>query len=303
MRISKAVQTALKEKQPVVCLETTIISHGMPYPKNVETALAVEQVIRDLGVIPATIGIIDGEPVIGMNEAEISEFGQRQGIVKASRADLPIVFAKKLWASTTVSATMILAHKAGIEVFVTGGIGGVHRDYLETMDLSTDLEELALTNVSVVCSGVKSILDIPKTLEYLETKGVPVLGYQTNDFPNFFTTASGAKVMYRVDTPDEVAQVIKSKRDYGLQGGILIANPIPSSDSLDSERIEKVINNALKTSQMRNVHGKAVTPFLLNEIDQLTHSESLKANIALILNNAAVGAQIAMALSKLKNEA
>ena len=227
IRINKEVELALKENRPVVALESTIISHGMPYPKNVQTALRVEQTIRDLGAVPATIGIIDGDPVVGMTPDEIEEFGKRKGVVKASRRDLPVIYAKKMWGATTVAATMIIAAQAGIEVFVTGGIGGVHRGAQKTMDISSDLQELAKTNVTVVCAGAKAILDLPLTLEYLETLGVPVLGYQTKELPAFYSRESGLSVDYEVDTPKEFADIIKEKRQNGLVGGILIANPVP----------------------------------------------------------------------------
>lgn len=300
MRVSKEVQTALKQGKPVVCLETTIISHGMPFPRNVETALNVEDVIRANGAIPATIGIINGEAVIGMSREEINEFGTREGIYKASRADLPMIFAKKLWASTTVSATMILAEAAGIEIFVTGGIGGVHRDYLDSFDLSTDLEELARTNVTVISSGVKSILDIGHTLEYLETKGVPVIGYKTEQFPSFFSQESGYKLNYKLDDSLEAANVIKAKRDARLSGGILIANPVPKEHALDHKEIDQVIAKALKLAKKEKITGKEVTPFLLSKVNELSGGRSLEANIALILDNARVGAQIAVSLSGLK---
>lgn len=302
MKISKEVQQALRDGQPVVCLETTIISHGMPYPKNVETALAVEEIIRENGAIPATIGIIDGEAVVGMSKQQILEFGNREGIVKASRADLPIIYAKKLWASTTVSATMIIASQAGIEIFVTGGIGGVHRGYQETMDLSTDLEELAQTNVSVICSGAKSILDIPRTLEYLETKGVSVVGYQTDSFPSFFSSSSPYPLLYRVNDAHEVASIIKAKRDNHLVGAVLIANPVPMEHSLSHEYIEEVINLGLEKAQKNKISGKNVTPFLLNELNLISKGKTLATNIVLIKNNARVGALISVALAKLRKE-
>lgn len=302
MRISKEVEKALKEGKPVVCLETTIISHGMPYPENVETALEVEKIIKENGAVPATIGIIKGVPVIGMSKEEIISFAKAKDIVKASRADLPIIYAKKLSASTTVSATMILAHQAGIEVFVTGGIGGVHRGYNETMDLSTDLEELGSTNVSVVCSGAKSILDIPRTLEYLETKGVSIVGYKTDTFPSFFSDSSPYKLMYRVDEAREVAEVIKQKRENNLQGAVLIANPVPKKYSLNQDYIDKIIEAALFEAQQKNISGKAVTPFLLDRINHISRGKSLKTNIALIKNNALVGALISVELSKLKGD-
>lgn len=299
MRISKEVRDALINHQPVVALESTIISHGMPYPRNVETALLVEQTIRDQGAIPATIGIIDGEAVIGMSKEEIEEFGKKQGIVKVSRRDLPVVYAKKLWGATTVAATMILARKADIEVFVTGGIGGVHRGGNVTFDISADLQELSRTDVTVVCAGAKAILDLPLTLEYLETMGVPVLGYKTDELPAFYTRRSGLKVDYQIDCASEFAQIIRFKRNERLQGGILITNPIPEEYALDEKVMNKAINQALKEADEQGIHGKESTPFLLKRVVELTGGESLESNIQLVLNNARLGAQIAVELSKL----
>lgn len=298
IRISEEVALALKEHKPVVALETTIISHGMPYPKNVETALAVEQVIRNNGATPATIGIIDGKVVVGMSKSEIEAFGIKKDIVKVSRRDLPYVLAKKKWGATTVAATMIVAEKAGIEVFVTGGIGGVHRGATETFDISADLEELANTNVTVVCAGAKAILDLGLTLEYLETKGVPVYGYKTKILPAFYTNKSNFFVDEQIDNADEFAELIKVKRDNNLRGGILITNPIPHEYSLDSEEIEKVIEQAIKQAEAEEIHGKETTPYLLSAIVKATNGKSLEANIKLILNNAKLGAEIASALSK-----
>lgn len=300
IKINPTVLSALQNNQPVVALESTIISHGMPYPTNVETALKVEQVIKDNGAIPATIGIIDGVTIIGMTPEEIEQFGQRKGIVKVSRRDLPIVYANKLWGATTVAATMILAAQAGIEVFVTGGIGGVHRGVEQTMDISADLEELAKTNVTVVCAGVKAILDVPKTLEYLETKGVPVLGYKTLEMPNFYTCHSGLKVDYQINSPLEAALIIKEKRENHLDGGILIANPIPEKDSLDLDVMNKAINQALEGAKKEGVKGKEVTPYLLKNITEITGGDSLESNIKLVLNNALVGSLIAKEYSKVK---
>ena len=245
MKINPEVSKALKENRPVVALESTIISHGMPYPKNVQTALEVEKVIRDHGAVPATIGIIDGEPIVGMTPEEIEEFGKRKGVLKVSRRDLPVVYAKKLWGATTVATTMIIANQAGIEVFVTGGIGGVHRGAQETFDISADLQELSKTNVTVVCAGAKAILDLPLTLEYLETMGVPVLGYQTEELPAFYNSHSGLKVDYKVDSAEEMAKIIKSKRDNNLVGGILLTNPIPEKYEMPKEIIDNAIATAL----------------------------------------------------------
>ncbi len=293
MKINPEIINALKENKPVVALESTIISHGMPYPKNVETALKVEKTIRDSGAIPATIGIIDGEPIVGMTPEEIEEFGKRKGILKASRLDLPVIYAKKLWAATTVAATMIIAAQAGIEVFVTGGIGGVHRGANETMDISADLQELAKTNVTVICAGAKAILDLPLTMEYLETMGVPVLGYQTEELPAFYTRESGLKVNYRVDSPKEIALIMKEKKANNLNGGILVTNPIPKEYALDKSAIDFAIEKALAEANKQGIKGKAVTPFLLKTIVELTDGESLESNIKLVLNNAVLGAKIA----------
>ena len=300
MKINPVVLDALKNNRPVVALESTIISHGMPYPKNVETALRVEQVIREHGVVPATIGIIDGEPIVGMTPEEIEMFGKNKGIGKASRRDLAVVYAKKLWAATTVSSSMILANQAGIEVFVTGGIGGVHRGAQESMDISADLQELGKTNVTVVCAGAKAILDLPLTLEYLETMGVPVLGYQTKELPAFYTRHSGLNVDYEIKDPKEAAEIIFEKRKNNLQGGILITNPIPQEYAMDDKVINDAIEKALKMADEQGVRGKEITPFLLKTVVDLTGGESLESNIQLILNNAAVGAEISKEVCKLK---
>ena len=300
MKINPLVQEALKNNKPVVALESTIISHGMPYPKNVETALRVEQVIRDHGAIPATIGIIDGEPIVGMTPEEIEEFGKRKGILKASRRDLPVIYAKKLWAATTVASTMIIANQAGIEVFVTGGIGGVHRGAQETMDISADLQELAKTNVTVICAGAKAILDLPLTLEYLETMGVPVLGFKTSELPAFYTAHSGLKVDYAIDNYQEAGRIILEKRKNNLNGGILITNPIPEEYAMDSKVINDAIEKALRMAEEQGIKGKETTPFLLKNIVELTGGDSLESNIQLVLNNAAVGAEISKEVCKQK---
>lgn len=299
MKISKEVQEAIKKHLPVVALESTIISHGMPYPKNVQTAYAVEDVIREHGAIPATIGIIDGEPIVGMSHEQIEEFGKRQGIKKVSRRDLPIVFANKQWGATTVAATMILAANAGIEIFVTGGVGGAHRGAQHNFDVSADLEELGKTNVTVVSAGVKAILDIPLTLEILETKGVPVLCYGTDEFPEFYTRSSGIKMENVVNSPAEVARIIKSKRDNKFDGGVLVANPIPEEYAMDKVAVNKAIEKALKLADKNNIKGKDITPFLLKTIVELTGGLSLESNIKLVLNNAALGAEIAKEICKL----
>jgi len=299
MKISKEVSEALASGKAVVALESTIISHGMPYPKNVQTALAVEKVIRDHGAIPATIGIIEGEPIVGMSPDQIEEFGKRKGIKKVSRRDLPIVIANKEWGATTVAATMILANKAGIEVFVTGGVGGAHRGAQETFDISADLEELGRTNVTVVSAGVKAILDLNLTLEILETKGVPILSYGTKEFADFYTRHSGIAMENVVNSPKEVAKIIKAKRDNQLDGGILVANPIPEEYAMDSNVINSAIEKALKLADEAGVKGKDVTPFLLKTIVEITGGESLESNIKLVLNNAALGSEIAKELTRL----
>ena len=300
LKINPEVKKAIMENRPVVALESTIISHGMPYPKNVETALAVEKVIRDHGAVPATIGIIDGDAIVGMTPEEIEEFGKRKGIIKVSRRDLPVVYAKKLWAATTVAATMIIANQAGIKLFVTGGIGGVHRGAQETMDISADLQELAKTNVTVVCAGAKAILDLPLTLEYLETMGVPVLGYQTEELPAFYTAHSGLKVDYKLENAKEAALTMYEKERNNLAGGILITNPIPEKYSMDKKVIDEAIEKALKMMNEQGIKGKETTPFLLKTIVELTGGDSLESNIKLVLNNAAVGSEIIKEYCKLK---
>ncbi len=299
MKINPLVKKALDNHQPVVALESTIISHGMPYPKNVETALLVEKVIRDNGAIPATIGIIDGEPIIGMTAEEIEQFGKRRGIKKVSRRDLPIVYANKLWGATTVAATMILASQAGIEIFVTGGVGGAHRGAEKTFDISADLEELGKSNVTVISAGVKAILDLNLTLEILETKGVPLLSYQSDEFADFYTRHSGIKMENVVDSPLQIAKIIKAKRDNHLDGGILVANPIPEEYAMDDKVINSAIDKALLLADQNNIKGKDITPFLLRTIVELTNGDSLESNIKLVLNNAKLGANVAKELSKL----
>ncbi len=300
MKINPEVKKALEEGKAVVALESTIISHGMPYPKNVECALAVEKVIKDNGAVPATIGIIEGEPIVGMTPEEIELFGKTKGIEKVSRRDIPIVCASKKWGATTVSATMVFASMAGIEFFVTGGIGGVHRKATETFDISADLDELGKTNVTVICAGPKAILDLNLTMEYLETKGVPVLGYNSDCLPAFFTRTSNLKVDYNAKSPLEIAKIVKEKRDYKLDGGVLICNPIPEEYSLPAEYINKEIDKAIKEMEEKGIKGKDETPFLLAKIVELTNGKSLEANIHLILNNAKLGALAAIEYSKLK---
>lgn len=300
LKINPEIKKAIENGEPVVALESTIISHGMPYPKNVQTALLVEKTIRDNGAIPATIGIINGDAIVGMTPEEIEEFGKKKGILKASRLDLPVIYAKKLWAATTVAATMIIAAQAGIPLFVTGGIGGVHRGASETMDISADLQELAKTNVTVVCAGAKAILDLRLTMEYLETMGVPVLGYQTNELPAFYTRESGIQVDYRVDTPLEIAQIMKEKNDLGMQGSILVTNPIPEEYAADKKMIDDAIEKALKMCDEQHIVNKQITPFLLKTITDLTGGLSLESNIQLVLNNARLGALITKEYVKLK---
>ena len=300
IKISQEVLNALENNIPVVALESTIISHGMPYPQNVETALNVERIIRENGCVPATIGIIDGVPVVGMSEEEIELFGKTKGIVKVSRRDLPIIMAKKMWGATTVSTTMILANMANIEVFVTGGIGGVHKGAQQTFDISADLQELAHTNVTVVCAGAKAILDLPLTLEYLETQGVPVLGYKSENLAAFYSKDSGLKLDYAMKDEKEIALAIKYKRELKLDGGILISNPIEDEHSIDNEFINQHIENAINEANKQHIHGKDVTPFLLKAITDATNNKSLESNIALIYNNAKIGARIAMEYSKIK---
>ena len=297
LSISPEVQEALKAGKPVVALESTIISHGMPYPQNVETALKVEQTIRENGAVPATIAIIGGQLKAGCTPEEIEYLGKKgQEVIKASRRDLPVLIARKADGATTVTTTMIIAAMAGIRVFATGGIGGVHRGAQQTFDISADLEELAQTPVMVVCAGAKSILDLGLTLEYLETKGVPVIGFGTEELPAFYTRHSGFKVDYRIDTPEELAAAFKAKIDCGLKGGMLVTNPIPEEFSMPKEVIDKAIDQALREMDEAGIHGKQCTPFLLAKVKDLTGGESLASNIQLVLNNARLAAKTAKAL-------
>ncbi|HOU09170.1 MAG TPA: pseudouridine-5'-phosphate glycosidase [Clostridiales bacterium] len=289
------VRAALETGGAVVALESTIISHGMPYPKNVETALETERIIRENGAVPATVGIIGGKLKAGLTEDEIEHMGKSPDIAKVSRRDLAYIAAKGLDGATTVAATMMIARMAGIGIFATGGIGGVHRGAETTMDISADLEELARTDVAVVCAGAKSILDIGLTLEYLETKGVPVYGYQTGEMPAFYTRESGFKADYRFETPEEMAGILKTKRALGLTGGVLVVNPIPEQYSMDREAITAVIDRAVAEAEKRGIRGKKLTPFLLSEIKEVTGGDSLEANIQLVYNNARLAAQIARA--------
>ena len=296
--ITPEVSKAIAGNIPVVALESTIISHGMPYPKNVETALNVEKIIRENGAVPATIAILQGRLKVGLTREEIEYLAKGKEVVKASRRDILFIIAKKLDGATTVAATMIIANLAGIKIFATGGIGGVHRGAQQTFDISADLQELAQTNVAVVCAGVKSILDIGLTLEYLETHGVPVVGFGTNEMPAFYTRKSGFAVDYRVDSPAELAQAIKAKWDLGLNGGIVVANPIPEQYQMDYDVISRVVGEAVKEAELKGIKGKETTPFLLAKVKEITEGESLEANIQLVYNNAKVGAQLAVALSK-----
>ena len=297
--ISPEVKAALDEGRPVVALESTIISHGMPYPQNVETALLVEQTIRDNGAVPATIAVIGGRLKAGLSHEEIEYLGKTgRGVAKASRRDLPALVARGADGATTVTTTMMIAHMAGINVFATGGIGGVHRGAEVTMDISADLEELAQTPVMVVCAGAKSILDLGLTLEYLETKGVPVIGYSTDELPAFYTRKSGFGVDYRVDSPEELAAMFRAQRELNYKGGMLVTNPIPEQYAMDKEVIDKAIEQALAEAKEQHVHGKETTPFLLARVVELTGGDSLESNIKLVLNNATVAAKTAAELAK-----
>ena len=297
--IHPEVAQALDEGKPVVALESTIISHGMPYPQNVETALNVEEIIRQHGAVPATIAIIGGRLKAGLSREEIEYFGKKgQAIHKASRRDLAVLCARGEDGATTVATTMIIAHMAGIKVFATGGIGGVHRGAETTMDISADLEELAQTPVMVVCAGAKSILDLGLTLEYLETKGVPVIGYGTEELPAFYTRQSGFKVDYRIDTPAELAAAFKASHAIGLPGGMLVTNPIPEEYSMPADVINAAIDQAIAEANTKGIHGKATTPFLLARVAELTGGDSLASNIRLVYNNAKVAALTAVEYCK-----
>ena len=294
LRVSPEVGEALKNGKPVVALESTIISHGMPYPKNVETAVMVEQTVRAAGAIPATVCVIGGKIVVGASREDIEYLGRTgTAIPKASRRDLPVLLSKGMDGATTVATTMIGAALAGIRVFATGGVGGVHRGAEVTMDISADLEELARTDVMVVCAGCKSILDLRLTLEYLETKGVPVIGYGTEELPAFYTDRSGLRVDYRLDTPREVADAFRAKLALGMRGGMLVTNPIPRAYAMDPDEINATIDQAVAEANRLGIRGKAITPYLLDRIQRLTGGRSLESNIQLVLNNARLGAEIA----------
>jgi pseudouridine-5'-phosphate glycosidase len=290
------VKEALEEGRPVVALESTIIAHGMPYPENLEVAREVEKIIREYGVVPATIAVIEGKIKIGLSREEMEFLATSKKVLKASRRDLSIIIAKKLTASTTVAATMVAAHLAGIQVFVTGGIGGAHRGAEKTFDVSADLQELARTPVAVVCAGAKVILDLSLTLEYLETMGVLVIGFRTDEFPAFYCRESGLKVDYVVNDEAEAAKVIRTKWDLGLKSGIVITNPIPEESALSRTYVSRIINKAILEATKKGIKGKKLSPFLLSRINELSGGKSLKANIELIKNNARVAAKIAYEL-------
>lgn len=298
--LSEEVRLAKEQGKPIVALESTIISHGMPYPQNVKTAREVEQIVRDNGAVPATIAILDGKIKIGLSDEELEMFGKSSDVAKASRRDLAYLIATKKKGATTVAATMICAELAGINIFVTGGIGGAHRGAETTMDISADLEELAQTNVAVICAGAKSILDLGLTMEYLETKGVPVIGYQTDVLPAFYTRTSEFSVNFRADDVETIAATLKTKWELNLKGGAVIANPIPEEHAMDEKTITDVIEAALKEADVRNISGKDVTPFLLGKVKELTGGKSLESNIELVKNNARVGTKIAVSLAGMK---
>ncbi|MBS4540058.1 pseudouridine-5'-phosphate glycosidase [Clostridium sp. D2Q-11] len=298
IEIKDEVKKALENNQPVVALESTIISHGMPYPQNVETARRVEEIIRENGSIPATIAILNGKIKVGLTDDELEYLAKAKDVKKASRRDIPFIISKGLNGATTVASTMIIADLAKIKVFATGGIGGAHRNAQDTFDISADLMELANTNVAVVCAGAKSILDIGLTLEYLETHGVPVIGFGTEEFPAFYTRKSGFKVDYSVDNELELAKAIKVKWDLDIKGGIVIGNPIPEEYQMDFDEINNAISDALNEAEEKNIKGKETTPFLLSKIKEITKGESLKSNIELVYNNARVGSKLAKELSQ-----
>ena len=295
LSISEEVQAATSRNHAVVALESTIISHGMPYPQNVETARSLEAIIRSEGAVPATIGLIDGKICIGLDDEALERLGRDPNVIKVSRRDLPYILSQNKTGATTVAATMICAALAGIRIFATGGIGGVHLDGENSLDISADLQELSQTNVAVICAGVKSILDIGRTLEVLETLGVPVIGYGSDAFPAFYTRDSGFGVDYRLNTPEDVAALLETKWTLGLNGGILLANPVPEGDAMPDLDIKRAIDTALAEADNAGVQGKDVTPFLLGRIKDLTGGNSLQTNIALVENNARVAAQIAIA--------
>ena len=297
--IKPEVKAALDEGKVVIALESTIIAHGMPYPKNIETALEVEEVIRSKGAVPATIGIIKGRIKVGMTKEEIEYLAKAEHVVKVSRRDFPLIVAKGLDGATTVAGTMIIAEQVGIQLFVTGGIGGVHRGAAESFDISADLEELKQTNVVVICAGVKSILDIGATIEYLETGGVPIITFGSDEFPAFYSRRSGFPAECRMDDPREIAELIMAKSSMLLKGGMLVACPIPSEHEIDFESMDLTIRQAIRESGEKGITGKRITPFLLDKVKELTEGRSLEANIQLVLNNARVGGEIASAMMNL----
>ena len=295
LRFSDEVETARREGKPVVALESTLISHGMPFPQNVETARTLEKLIRDEGVAPATIALLDGKIRVGLNDAELERLATGENVFKASRRDLPYLLSQGKTGATTVAATMICAKLAGIQVFATGGVGGVHRGGETSLDISADLSELARTSVAVVCAGVKSILDIGRTLEVLETLGVPVIGYRADSFPAFYTRSSAHRVDARVDTVADLADLLKTKWALG-RGGVLIANPVPETEAMPAAAIDEAVEGALAEVSAQGLQGKAVTPFLLSRVAALTKGRSLTTNIALVKHNARVAAELALAL-------
>ena len=295
---SDEVLAARAAGKPIVALESTIISHGMPYPQNVQTAREVEQIIRDGGAVPATIAIIDGKICVGLSDAQLEQLSHTEGVLKVSRRDLPYVLSQKKLGATTVAATMICADLAGIRVFVTGGIGGVHRGAQTSFDISADLQELAHTSVAVVCAGAKSILDLPLTLEYLETHGVPVVSVGQAQFPAFFTRESGLNADFQLDDAVALADFISTKWQLGLSGGVVVANPVPEAHAMPKAEIDAMTEQALREADEQGVCGKAVTPFLLARIKQLTGGRSLDTNIALVKNNARLGAALAVQLAQ-----
>ncbi|MDK7050855.1 pseudouridine-5'-phosphate glycosidase [Aerococcus sanguinicola] len=301
LSISPEVKEAQAAGKPVVALESTIISHGMPYPQNVEMAKQVEQIISDHGATPATVAIMDGKIKIGLTEEDLERLASEKDVAKVSRRDMAEVIAKGGLGATTVTTTMIGAHMAGIDVFVTGGLGGVHRGYNEHMDVSADLEELGQTPVTVVCAGAKAILDLPRTLEYLETKGVPVVGYQTDKLPAFFSSSSDYELNTRADSPEQIARMMKISHDLELGQGMLVTNPIKKEDEIPHEEIDQIIDQAIREADEAGVKGKDTTPFLLAKIVELTDGRSLDANIKLVYNNAVLGAQIAVAYNEIAN--
>ncbi|MEB8148626.1 pseudouridine-5'-phosphate glycosidase [Staphylococcus xylosus] len=299
IEFSQEVQQAKDSNKPIVALESTIISHGMPYPQNVEMAKNVEQIIRNNGAIPATVALINGKIKIGLEPEELTLLAKHDDVAKVSRRDLAEIIATKRIGATTVASTMICAELAGIQFFVTGGIGGVHRGVEQTMDISADLEELGQTNVTVICAGAKSILDLPKTLEYLETKGVPVIGYQTEELPAFFTPESGIKLNSSADSPEAIAHICKAKNDLALNGDIVVANPVPKAHALSKSYIDRIITDAVKEAEEKGISGKDSTPFLLGKIVEKSEGKSLETNIKLVENNAVLGAKIAVAFTQL----